>query len=134
MLGGRFRDRYTHLSGKSPFKQYTNAYTSARTNAHINAYTSGHTSKAPPAYLEDEFPAVVGAQTVAGGLMHYLPAIRLKPEFEIYDFIFGKPDRIKKEKYEEDKIKHIEDCFYRERLPVDKIQERMAKKYNITII
>lgn len=49
--------------------------------------------------------------------------IRLKPEYEIYDMIFGRPDRKKQEQYNEKTIQRIEGLLNVYDITFDKIKE-----------
>lgn len=51
--------------------------------------------------------------------------IRLKPEYEIYDAIFGKPDKNKNESYDSSKIEEIQESLKIEDVDFDQIKERI---------
>jgi hypothetical protein len=55
--------------------------------------------------------------------------VRLKPEYEIYDVILGKPDRKLNEKYNEDIIKDIERLLSNDNINFNIIKEIINKKY-----
>lgn len=55
--------------------------------------------------------------------------VRLKPEYEIYDVILGKPDRKSNEKYNEDIIKDIERLLTNDNINFNIIREIINKKY-----
>ena len=60
-------------------------------------------------------------------------AIRLKPEYEIYDTLFGKPQRDKNEKYREDILQDIQSMLSMENIHFSKIQSVILKKYGTII-
>jgi len=51
--------------------------------------------------------------------------IRLKPEYELYDLIVGKPDRRKNEKYDEDTIHCIQSLLKIENINFQRIKENV---------
>lgn len=55
--------------------------------------------------------------------------IRLKPEFELYDNIIGKPKREKNELYNEIIIKDIQDLMKNDNINFNKIKEIITTKY-----
>ena len=56
--------------------------------------------------------------------------IKLKPEYEIYDVIFNKPDKTKNEKYNETIIEDIERLLQYENIEFNKIKDYVTNKYN----
>jgi hypothetical protein len=56
-------------------------------------------------------------------------AIRLKPEYEIYDVVFGKPQREKSEVYKEEILQDIRLWLTWENPTFTKIKESLMKKY-----
>jgi hypothetical protein len=56
--------------------------------------------------------------------------IRLKPEYEIYNVIIGKPDKYKKEKYNQLIIDDIKLLLTNENIDFDKIRNFIIKKYS----
>jgi hypothetical protein len=57
--------------------------------------------------------------------------IKLKPEYEIYDSILGKPQKINKETYNEIIINEIQKLMIMENTTYDKIKDYIEKKYLI---
>lgn len=57
--------------------------------------------------------------------------IRLKPEYEVYDNIIGKPKREKNESYNEIIIKDIQLLLKNENITFNKIKDIISNKYNI---
>ena len=55
--------------------------------------------------------------------------VKLKPEYEIYDVILGKPDRKLNEKYNENIIKDIERLLLNDNINFTIIREIINKKY-----
>ena len=62
-------------------------------------------------------------------LVYKTTAIRLKPEYEIYDVIFGKPQREKNEKYREEILQDIQKMLGLETITFLKIKDVVLKKY-----
>lgn len=56
--------------------------------------------------------------------------IRLKPEYELYDLILGKPDRNKNEKYDESIIQQIERLVQMENMNFQRIKDIIIAKKN----
>lgn len=61
-------------------------------------------------------------------MMVRLAPIRLLPEYEIYNSIFGKPDRENKETYDLNKIKTIQILLARENIDFEQIKKYMEDK------
>jgi hypothetical protein len=57
--------------------------------------------------------------------------IKLKPEYEIYDNILGKPQEIKKQTYNENIIYDIQKLISVENITFEKIKDHIEKKYLI---
>lgn len=57
--------------------------------------------------------------------------IRLKPEYEIYDSILGKPQKINKQTYNDNIIKEIQKLILQENINYEKIKNYIEKKYLI---
>ena len=53
-------------------------------------------------------------------------AIRMKPEYEIYDAIFGKPQREKNEKYREEVLQEIQRMLTKENITFAKIKGNLG--------
>ena len=62
-------------------------------------------------------------------LVYKTTAIRLKPEYEIYDVLFGKPQREKNEKYREEILQDIQKMLSLETITFLKIKDFILKKY-----
>ena len=58
-----------------------------------------------------------------------LSAIKLLPEYEIYNSIFGRPKRENKEKYDLEKIHTIQELLKNFDVDYDKIKKVLEKKY-----
>jgi hypothetical protein len=56
--------------------------------------------------------------------------VRLKPEYEIYDNILGKPDKKLNEKYDEEIINYIQRLLAIENINFNKIKNIIMEKYN----
>ncbi len=56
--------------------------------------------------------------------------IRLKPEYEIYHIILGKPDMKLKEKYMEEVLIDIRNLMSKERITFEQIQQYINNKYS----
>jgi hypothetical protein len=59
--------------------------------------------------------------------------IRLKPEYELYDCILGKPKRENNEFYNELIIKDISKLLSDDRINYNKIKDIIVKKYHLEI-
>jgi hypothetical protein len=57
--------------------------------------------------------------------------IKLKPEYEIYDSILGKPQKIHKQTYNEIIVQEIQKLITEENITYDKIKTYIEKKYLI---
>jgi len=64
-------------------------------------------------------------------LFHKTPMIKLKPEYEIYDSIIGKPKRKLNEKYNEEIIDFIQKLLLKDNITFNKIKELLKKQFNI---
>lgn len=62
-------------------------------------------------------------------LIYKTTMIRLKPEYEIYDLVIGKPDRKTNEKYNDIIIKDIEKLLKYDTINFNKIREIITAKY-----
>ena len=63
-------------------------------------------------------------------MMYKTSMIRLKPEYEIYDNVIGKPKREKNESYNEIIIKDIQILLKNENITFNKIKDIIINKYN----
>ena len=59
-------------------------------------------------------------------LFYKTPVVRLKAEYEIYNLIFGKPNKMKKETYNMSHIKTIVDLLKEDDITFDKIKNKMT--------
>ena len=55
--------------------------------------------------------------------------IKIKPEYELYNAILGKPLREKNETYKEEIIKDIQKCMIMENISFQKMKEIITNKY-----
>jgi len=140
LAGGRCKHSYNHLSGKQFNRQYIIYTLSSQQNICPtlvpkpkvipipSPIPSPSTKVIPSQNLYPTVDNTLDDASTVGKFLHSLPAIRLKPEYEIYDKIFGKPNRAKRDIYQVEKIKDIEEWLH---LPLEQIKTKMAKKYNI---
>jgi len=68
---------------------------------------------------------------IIASTMYKTAPIKLKPEYEIYDFIFGKPDRKQSEKYDNNAITDIQILLKKEYINFDIIENFITNKYSI---
>jgi len=73
--------------------------------------------------LDELEKSVYGSTNDISTMIYKTTMIRLKPEYEIYDAIFGKPHKNKNETYNSDKIEEILKCLKIEDVDFDKIKE-----------
>jgi len=64
-------------------------------------------------------------------LIYETSMIKLKPEFEIYDNIYGKPTRANKQIYIDERIKEIQKLMIMDNITFDKIKNYMETKYSV---
>jgi hypothetical protein len=64
-------------------------------------------------------------------LMYKTTMIKLKPEYEIYDNILGKPERSLNQKYNEEIINVIQHLLNIDNINFNKIKEIISQKYSI---
>ena len=57
--------------------------------------------------------------------------IKLKPEYEIYNLIFGRPEKIKNQMYDELIINDISNLLFINDINFNKIKNYINNKYNI---
>ena len=62
-------------------------------------------------------------------LIYKTSMIKLKPEYELYDNIIGKPNKSKNQKYNEYIIKDIQNCMIRTSITYEDIKEFIEFKY-----
>ena len=79
--------------------------------------------------LEDLERKIYGTNETVSTMIYKTTMIRLKPEYEIYNIIIGKPDRRKNEKYNEIIIKDIERLLRNDNINFNKIREIITNKY-----
>jgi len=79
--------------------------------------------------LEDLERKLYGSSEDISTIIYKTSMIRLKPEYEIYDIIIGRPDRNKNEKYNDDIIKDIEKLLTYNNIHFNKIREIITNKY-----
>lgn len=60
-----------------------------------------------------------------------LTPIRLLPEYELYNSIFGKPKRELNETYDMEKIQSIKQLLLKENIDYDQVKDFLDKKYSI---
>jgi len=63
-------------------------------------------------------------------IVYKTTAIRLKPEYEVYDVIFGKPKREKNEVYNEQAILFIKRALVQENATFKRIQEQALEQFS----
>lgn len=84
--------------------------------------------------LEDNFKSdIPNKNTQSISLIYTTTMIKLKPEYELYDSILGKPKKHLKQKYNEDIIKDIQKLMILDSITYEKIQNFIENKY-ITIL
>ena len=71
--------------------------------------------------LEEIEKKMYGSEEVIS-FVYKTTAIRMKPEYEIYDAIFGKPQREKNEKYREEVLQEIQRMLLKENITFAKIK------------
>jgi len=79
--------------------------------------------------MERKVYSGINGKNDVSSLIYKTTIIRLKPEYEIYNIIFGKPQREKKQVYHEEVIKDIQKILEFENITFDKIQELILDKY-----
>ena len=80
--------------------------------------------------LEEIEKKMIGSSEEFVSFIYKTTAIRLKPEYEIYDVVFGKPQREKNEKYREEIIQDIQKMLGLETITFLKIKGTLLKKYS----
>lgn len=64
-------------------------------------------------------------------MMYKTTMIKLKPEYEIYDNILGKPDKLLNQKYNQDVLLDIQKLLLYENINFSKIKDIINAKYSI---
>ena len=72
------------------------------------------------------YGSVGGAGEEVVSFVYKTTAIRMKPEYEIYDAIFGKPLREKNEKYREEVLQEIQRMLTKENITFAKIKGNLG--------
>jgi hypothetical protein len=80
--------------------------------------------------LQDLEKKIYGGSKDVSTLIYKTTMIRLKPEYEIYDVILGKPNRKFNEIYNDFIIKDIERMLTIENINFNQIKEIITNKYN----
>jgi hypothetical protein len=83
--------------------------------------------------LQDLEKKLYGGTKDVSTLIYKTTMIRLKPEYEIYDVILGKPNRKFNEIYNDFIIKDIERMLTIENINFNQIKEIITNKYNTEI-
>jgi hypothetical protein len=77
--------------------------------------------------IEKKMYGSVGGETEeVVSFVYKTTAIRMKPEYEIYDAIFGKPQREKNEKYPEEVLQEIQRMLTKENITFAKIKGNLG--------
>jgi hypothetical protein len=80
--------------------------------------------------LDELEKTMYGSANDVSTMVYKTAMIRLKPEYEIYDMIFGRPDRKNDEKYNEEMIRQIEGLLEIHDITFDKIKEVISCSNN----
>jgi len=81
--------------------------------------------------LEELEKTIYGNSKELSTMIYKTAMVKLKPEYEIYDIIFGRPLRIKNEEYKQDIIKEIQELLKNHDITFDRIRIFLTNKYNI---
>lgn len=73
--------------------------------------------------LDELEKTMYGSENDISTMIYKTTMIRLKPEYEIYDAIFGKPKKNKNHEYDLNKIQEIQECLQIEDVDFDQIKE-----------
>jgi len=76
--------------------------------------------------IEKKMYGSVGGGEEVVSFVYKTSAIRMKPEYEIYDAIFGKPQREKNEKYREEVLQEIQRMLLKENITFAKIKGNLG--------
>lgn len=80
--------------------------------------------------LEDLEKKIYNTTNDLSTMIYKTSIIRLKPEYELYDLILGKPDRNKNEKYDELVVQQIERLVQMENMNFQRINDTIIAKKN----
>ena len=72
-----------------------------------------------------------GEEKVLSTIIYKTAMIKLKPEYEIYNLIFGRPEKIKNQMYDELIINDISNLLFINDINFNKIKNYINNKYNI---
>jgi len=81
--------------------------------------------------LEELEKSVYGTSKDLSTMIYKTALIKLKPEYEIYDIIFGRPLRSKSEEYKQFIIEEIQKLLMVHDITFDKIRIYLTNKYNL---
>ena len=81
--------------------------------------------------LEELEKSVYGTSKDLSTMIYKTALVKLKPEYEIYDIIFGRPLRSKNEEYKQYIIDEIQHLLTIQDITFDKIRIFLTNKYNI---
>ena len=81
--------------------------------------------------LEELEKSVYGTSKDLSTMIYKTALIKLKPEYEIYDIIFGRPLRSKSEEYKHFIIEEIQKLLMVHDITFDKIRIYLTNKYNL---
>lgn len=81
--------------------------------------------------LEELEKSVYGTSKDLSTMIYKTALVKLKPEYEIYDIVFGRPLRNKNEDYKEHIIEEIQKLLTSHEITFDKIRIYLTNKYNI---
>lgn len=75
--------------------------------------------------LDDLEKKMYGSEDNISTIIYKTSIIRLKPEYELYNLIIGKPDRRKNEKYNESAIQYIQSLLKIDNINFQRINENV---------
>jgi hypothetical protein len=81
--------------------------------------------------LEELEKSVYGSSKDLSTMIYKTALVKLKPEYEIYDIIFGRPLRSKNEEYKQIIIDEIQKLLTSHDITFDKIRIYLTNKYNL---
>jgi hypothetical protein len=82
--------------------------------------------------LEELEKSVYGTSKDLSTMIYKTALVKLKPEYEIYDILFGRPLRSKNEEYKQYVIDEIQKLLNVPDITFDKIRIFLTNKYNIS--
>jgi len=82
--------------------------------------------------LEELEKSVYGTSKDLSTMIYKTALVKLKPEYEIYDILFGRPLRNKNEEYKQYIIDEIQQLLTNPDITFDKIRIYLTNKYNIS--